>query len=39
MCCDLFVSLPALAEERRVGIEVTAMFKGKKEGSMEMADW
>lgn len=28
---DSFMSVPAVAEERRMGIEVTAVFKGKKE--------
>lgn len=28
---DVFMSVPAVAEERRMGIEVTAVFKGKKE--------
>lgn len=31
MCHDFFMSVAAVAEERRMGIEVTAVFKGKKE--------
>lgn len=30
ICRDFFASVPAVAEERRMGIEVTAVFKQKR---------